>query len=169
MSSGASNHGTAPAPRGGASSPSGTEPQADRPLFPRWVWWLVLPGLLMPVGIVAFMGIAQLAHDERRCPFEQRSAQSVAPGVSVQEEARSCLPGTEERRYRLSRAGKLQVLGERRLPSKAFAGNYEWTSSINGRGEVQIIVHNPGHGDVLFREGTAAEHAGGLLQPPPRR
>jgi hypothetical protein len=153
-----------------AQGSAGNGPAAEPSFLPRWAMWLVLPGLLMPVGILAFMGIAQLAHNESRCPFEQRSVQQLAPGVSVQEEARRCLPGTEERRYRLSRAGALRVLGERRLASKAFAaGRYSWTASINDRGEVQVIVHNADHGDVLFREGTAAERAGGPLQPPPTR
>ena len=143
-----------------------TQPEAKPALLPRWAWWLVMPGLLMPAGILAYVGVAQLLHAESRCPFEQRSVQALGPGVSVREEARQCTPGTEERRYRLDRAGKLQVLGERRLPREAFTpAHYRWSATINERGEVQVLVNTHPQGEVLFREGTAAEHAGGKLEP----
>jgi hypothetical protein len=148
------------------TSQAGTEPEAKPSLLPRWAWWLVLPGLLMPVGIVTVVGIVQLLHAESRCPFEQRSLQAVAPGVSVREDARQCMPGREERRFVLDRAGTLQVLGERRLEREAFAPDqYSWTASVNDRGEIQVIVDSKPHGEVLFREGTAAEQAGGKLEP----
>lgn len=152
------------------SSGSKAEPAAESKAFlPRWVLWVAMPGLLMPVGIVAFMAVAQLAHDEQRCPFEQRSVQELGGGARVLEEARQCMPDTEERRYRLQRGDTLQVLGERRFAREAFAdGKYSWKASINDRHEVQIIVHSADHGDVMFREGTAAEHAGGPLEPPRR-
>jgi hypothetical protein len=125
----------------------------------------------MPVAILVVVGIAELMHAESRCPFEQRSLQTLAPGVSVREEARQCMPGKEERRYRLERAGTLQVLGQRRLSRADFEPErYVWSASFNERGEVQVIVDSKPHGEVMFREGTAKEHAGGKLEPlPPRR
>ncbi|HMI94654.1 MAG TPA: hypothetical protein VK509_24940, partial [Polyangiales bacterium] len=84
----------------GSGAQSGAGSEAKGSVLPRWAWWLVMPGLLMPVGIVAYVGIAQLLHDESRCPFEQRSVQTLGPGVSVREEARQCMSGLEERRYR---------------------------------------------------------------------
>jgi hypothetical protein len=155
---------------------AGTEPGAgsgtgrERALLPRWAWWLLAPGLLMPVAILVVIGIAELMHAESRCPFAQRSLQTLAPGVSVREEARQCIPGKEERRYRLERAGTMQVLGQRRLAREDFGPDrYLWTASFNDRGEVQVIVNSKPHGEVMFREGTAQEHAGGKLEPPPRK
>lgn len=152
-----------------ATSSSAGEPEPrERPFMPRWAWWLLLPGLLMPVGIVAFMAFAQLAHDEDRCPFARASVQSIGD-ARVVEEARECLPGTRETRYTLERGARTQLLGERRLPTESFApARYHWTASHNERGEVQIVVHHQDHGDVIFREGTAAEHAGGPLEKPRR-
>jgi hypothetical protein len=153
----------------GTQTEQGSGPAAKGSLLPRWAWWVVMPGLLMPVGILAYVGIAQWLHAESRCPFQQRSVQALAAGVSVREEARQCMSGTEERRYRLDRAGELRVLGERRLAREAFSSeHYRWTASINERGEVQVLVNTHPQGEVLFREGTAAEHAGGKLDPPRR-
>jgi hypothetical protein len=144
------------------STPNANQSWSDGPFLPRWAWWLIAPGLAMPVCIVAFMGIAQLAHDEKRCPFHPQSAQDLGDGARVLEEARHCMPGTEERRYRLQRGDRMQVLGERRFSRDAFASDkYRWDASINERGEVQVVVHDKVHGDVLFREGTAAERASG--------
>ena len=153
---------------GGSGKGGGEAGQGERSFLPRWAWWLLLPGLLAPVAIVAFMAYAQLAHDEDRCPFERKSMQAVGE-ARVLEEARECIRGTQERRYTLQRGEQAQLLGERRLPSTSFAsGRYRWQASTNERGEVQVLVHHADHGDVIFREGTVAERAGGPLIKPKR-
>jgi hypothetical protein len=155
---------------GTPSSSHSNQTWSEGQFLPRWAWWLIAPGLAMPVCIVAFLGIAQLAHDEQRCPFHEHGVQQLGNGASVIEEARQCMPGTEERRYRLRRGDRLQVLGERRFSRDSFAPDkFSWTASINARGEAQVVLHDRTHGDVLFREGTAQEHAGGPLQPLPAK
>lgn len=158
---------SSPTSKGPKGPSNANQSWSEGAFLPRWAWWLLAPGLAMPVCIVAFMGIAQLAHDEQRCPFHEQSTQNLGDGVRVIEEARHCMPGTEERRYRLLRGGQPQVLGERRFSRDAFAPDkYRWTASLSDHGEVRVIVHDSTHGDVLFREGTVTEHAGGALQKP---
>ena len=128
--------------------------------MPRWVLWLALPALVMPVGIFVFVLGSESAHDEARCPFHELARATVAPDVVVVEDGRNCVGNVEERRWTLSRAGRASVLGMRRLDRAAFASSgYQWTATLSKAGEVRVVVDTPGVGDVLFREGTAIEHA----------
>jgi hypothetical protein len=122
--------------------------------------WVALPAAVMPIGILGFVLVTEFAYDEARCPFREVARVTVAPGVAVVEDGRSCAGDVEERRWTLRRAGQARVLGMRRLDREAFApGGYRWNAVVSEAGEVRVVVHNPGYGEVLFREGTAEEHA----------
>jgi hypothetical protein len=129
----------------------------SRPL-PRWTMYLILPGAVAPIAILGFIFVSELAHDEARCPFAQRTNQQLSVGVSVREDARSCLPGIEERRYSALRAGSERVLGRRRFARDAFdPSRYRWRAELSPQGEVRVTVDNDGHAQAVFREGTAAD------------
>ncbi len=155
--------------------PSVQEPDgwSEGPPLPRWVLWLMLPGIVGPLLIFGFIVVTHRAHDEARCPYHEITQRSLGSGAIVREEARSCLAGVEEHRYSLLRGAQRQVLGTRRFDAEAFApAAYRWSARVTPQGEVQVVVHNPGHDDVLFREGTAEEHAKGISErhvpaPPP--
>jgi hypothetical protein len=133
---------------------------SDGPILPRWALWLMLPGIVGPLLVFVFIVVTQRAHDPARCPYHEVGRRELAAGVSVLEEARTCIAGVEEHRFSLRRGTKVQVLGERRFDQRAFApGSYTWQASLSAQGEVHVDVHNAGHDDVKFREGTAAEHA----------
>jgi hypothetical protein len=69
----------------------------------------------------------------------------------------------EEHRYTVLRSAIPRLLGERRFAKQAFAaGHYRVRAEITAQGEVQLVVHNDAHDDVLFREGTAREHEKGI-------
>lgn len=147
---------------------SGTQPPRDQgwseglPL-PKWALWLMLPGIVAPALIFGFILWTESAHDEEHCPFRELSRASVEGGADVIEEGRRCIEGVEERRFRLERAGKSQLLGERRFDSAAFgSGRYSWDAVVTHEGEVQVTVRNQGHDDLLLREGTAEERAKGI-------
>jgi hypothetical protein len=127
--------------------------------LPKWVLWLALPGILAPIAILIFIVTTERAHDEERCPYKEHERRELSPEVVVIEQTRSCIEGVEERRYLLERQGRTQLLGERRLPPTAFATGYVWKLEQTGEGEVHVQVQNPGHGQMLFREGTKEEHA----------
>jgi hypothetical protein len=127
--------------------------------LPRWALWLMLPGIVGPVLVLAFIVITQMAHDPARCPFHERSRQTLGAGVVVVEEVRSCIPHVQERRYSLLRGNHSQLLGERRLDERAFGAGYSFAASLSATGEAKVVVRNEGHGELTFREGTAAEHA----------
>jgi hypothetical protein len=136
------------------------DPQrADGLPLPRWVLWLMLPGIVAPVLVFVFILATQLAHDPARCPFRERTRQTLAPGVAVVEEVRSCIARVQERRYRLLRGERSQILGERRLAEAAFGQGYSWIALLSPQGEARVVVHNQAHEDLTFREGTAAEKA----------
>jgi hypothetical protein len=148
-----------PGPRPGADD----NRWSDGPPLPRWALWLMLPGIAAPVVIFAFILLTESAHDPSRCPYREVERRTVAQGAVVREEARSCLSGVEERRYTLERTGTApRVLGERRFDKAAFANGYRWEAHASGEGEVQLTVHNPGHDDLLLREGTPEERAKGI-------
>ncbi|HKP56755.1 MAG TPA: hypothetical protein VJV78_08545 [Polyangiales bacterium] len=129
----------------------------SRPL-PRWAIYAILPGAIAPVLILGFIFVSEIAHDEARCPFRTQSDQQLSDGVHVREDARSCLPGIEERRYSVLRAGAERVLGRRRFARGAFdASRYRWRAELSAQGEVRVTVDNDGHEQAVFREGTAAD------------
>ncbi len=133
-------------------------PSTETPFLPRWVAWLALPAVAMPIGIFVFVLTTESAHDELRCPFVERGHKQLGAGVRVIEEGRNCVSDIEERRYTLVRAGASRVLGNRRLDRAAFApGSYQWSAEVSPAGEVRVTVENRGHGHVLFREGTPEE------------
>jgi hypothetical protein len=125
---------------------------------PRWLVWVLLPGLIAPVLILGFIFVSELAHDEARCAYTKLATQTLTPDLRVREDVRSCLPGIEEHRYTAERAGSENVLGRRRFRASAFAADtYGWKASVSAQGEVRVDVHNAGHTDAVFREGTPAE------------
>ena len=135
---------------------------SEGPPLPRWVLWLMLPGIAAPVLIFAFIMLTESAHDPGRCPYREVERRPVAEGVAVLEEARSCVENIEERRYTIHRGSVSRLLGERRFDKAAFAAGYRWTAQVSPKGEVQVTVHNPGHDDLLLREGTPEERAKGI-------
>lgn len=125
---------------------------------PRWLTWLLIPGLIGPVLILVFIFVSELAHDESRCGYTQASTQPLPNGLHVREDARSCLPGIEERRYTLIRPSGERVLGRRRFRASAFAPDaYGWKASLSAQDEARVDVTNKGHANATFREGTPAE------------
>jgi hypothetical protein len=139
--------------------PSTQQVGSGAPL-PRWALWLMLPGIAAPMLVLGFILITQLAHDPARCPYRESGRRALSGGAVVVEQARSCLPAVEERRYLLLRGEYSQVLGERRLPERAFAAGYRWRAEVSAEGEVKVFVHNDGHGELTFREGKPATPGG---------
>ncbi|MFI5307770.1 MAG: hypothetical protein ACHQ53_10480 [Polyangiales bacterium] len=136
---------------------------SEGPPLPRWALWLMLPGIIAPLVIFGFIIVTQRAHDEARCPYRELERRQLSTDASVVEETRSCVQGVQERRYSLLRGTERRVLGERRFDAQAFAaGHYRWSAAQTAQGEVQVVVHNDGHEDVLFREGTAEERQKGI-------
>ena len=128
--------------------------------IPRWLFWVLIPGFVGPVLILAFIFASEVAHEPERCPYERRSEQRLSETITVREDARSCLPGVEERRFSAVRDGSELVLGRRRFASTAFqSGRYRWRADLSERGEVSVTVDNDGHAQAVFREGTPEEHA----------
>ncbi len=130
------------------------------PFLPRWAIYLIVPGLLGPVLILAFILRTEWAHDPKRCPFRALGERTLSSDVRVREDGRQCMSNVAERRFTLLRGASARVLGQRRLSPGAFAAErYHWQASLAEDGEVHVVVHNDGHDDNEFREGTAAEHA----------
>jgi hypothetical protein len=132
--------------------------EGEKPFLPRWAMWVAIPGLVGPLFILGFIFVSERAHEEARCPYARVSEQTAAPGIVVREERRSCMPGVEDRRYSAVRGDQVRVLGRRRFAPEAFAApKYSWKASVSEKGEVQVVVENPGHGTGQFREGTREE------------
>lgn len=126
--------------------------------FPRWAVYVLVPGLLLPVLILGFIFFSELAHDESRCPYEVVVQKPLPSGLSVREDRRRCLPLVEERRYTAIREAGEVVLGRRRFAPEAFdKGEYGWSAELGDDGQIRVFVHNPGHTDATFREGTPDE------------
>lgn len=146
------------------------EPEAPggggRFALPRWSLLVIIPGVAGPVLILAFILRTEMAFDEEHCPYQDGELRQLAPGVAVREQLRRCLPDVEERRYVIERGGARKVLGRRRFAADAFGPGYGFDGGVSDAGEVQIRVHNPGHADQPFREGTA-EDAEKWGQAPP--
>jgi len=131
---------------------------SDGPPLPRWVLWVMLPGIVGPALIFGFILWSESAYRVERCPFHELTRTPVEDVAVVVEQGRSCVEGTEERRFLIERDGKTRVLGERRFASGAFASDhYRFTTTLTAQHEVQVVVHNEGHDDLLLREGTAEE------------
>ena len=132
--------------------------EAPARFLPRWLFYLVLPGFVLPILILGFIFVSELAHAESRCPYIFASEKHVHDGASVREDVRRCLPGIEERRYTAQHGARERVLGRRRFARSAFEpGEYSWQAAISEQGELSVTVHNAGHSDAVFREGTAEE------------
>jgi hypothetical protein len=122
--------------------------------------YVLIPGFAGPVLILAFIFMSELAHDEARCPYKPTSTKALNAEVSVREDARTCLPGVEERRFTALRGANEHILGRRRFARTAFApGHYQWRAELSPQGEVRVTVDNEGHAQAVFREGTADERA----------
>lgn len=91
---------------------------------------LGLSGLMVLTVLVIFGLIlrSESAHDEQACPFAQKSEQRMGE-VRVLEEARSCLPEVEERRWLASRPGEAPYeLARKRLDKARFASErFGWS------------------------------------------
>lgn len=130
---------------------------SDKPFPPPWMRWLILPGLLGPVFVTAFIFLDQWAHDEARCPYVPGETRVLAPEVSVREDHRQCMGNAEDHRFSVIRGTQQTLLGNRRFPAEAFApGHYEWQARLD-KDEVHVHVKNAGHDDADFREGTPEE------------
>jgi hypothetical protein len=136
---------------------------SDGPPLPRRALWLMLPGILAPIAIFGFILLSETAHDDARCPYRELSRREVAAQVVVVEEVRNCIADVEEHRYTLRRGAHAQLLGERRFARADFAAErYAWSAKVSEQGEVQVVIKNQGHPDLLLREGTAEERAKGI-------
>jgi hypothetical protein len=136
----------------------GTEQPARR-FLPRWAIYLMVPGFLGPLLILGFIFVSETAHDETRCPYQTLEVRPLSASVSVREDRRSCLWSVEERRFSVLRGPEEHALGRRRFDSAAFGRGYGWTASLSPDGEVKVQVHNVGHGEATFREGSKDEQA----------
>jgi hypothetical protein len=91
---------------------------------------IVMSSLMVVTVLAIFVLIVRTerAHDEARCAFVKRSQRSLGEVVVV-EDARSCLPELEERRYSVARKNEPSFeLARKRLPKPHFAGDrYRWT------------------------------------------
>lgn len=134
--------------------------EAEKPFFPRWARYLMLPGLFGPVFILAFIFITETAHDEGRCPYVEGETRTLSPTVSVREDSRNCLWDVEDHRFSVIRDGSEHVLGRRRFRAEAFEqGRYEWSAELDSGNQVHVLVRNDGHAEAQFREGTTEERA----------
>jgi hypothetical protein len=132
--------------------------EAEKPFLPRWARYVILPGLIGPVLVLIFIFVTELAHNEKRCPYVTGETRELGAAVAVREDHRNCLGDVEDHRFSVIRAGREHVLGLRRFDAKAFAtGRYRWEAKLSDQGEVQVSVHNHGHEDAAFREGTPAD------------
>jgi hypothetical protein len=128
--------------------------------LPRWALYLLLPGLFGPLLILGFIFVSELAHDESRCPYERVQVRQLTAAVAVREDRRSCVWGIAEHRFSVLRGTEQRSLGRRRFAQRAFAPeNYRWEAKLSAQDEVQVTVHNRGHVDASFREGTSAERS----------
>ncbi|UJR78223.1 hypothetical protein [Sandaracinus amylolyticus] len=123
------------------------------PMPPRWLLFVlgILPAVLA-IGIFAFIARFQLAHDEARCPFEERETRDVASGLRVREDARRCLPEIEEHRWLVLRDGHEPLeLGRFPLEAEQITAGFPWSASVDD-GRAVVTVTNEGRGDLVFRE-----------------
>jgi hypothetical protein len=135
-----------------------SETAASQEFLPSWARYVIIPGLLGPVFVLGFIFVNELAHDEGRCPYIQGETRTLSSSVLVREDHRNCLWDVEDHRFSMIRDGHEKTLGRRRFKADAFApGNYSWEAKLSDKDEVQVSVHNAGHEDGAFREGTPAD------------
>jgi hypothetical protein len=128
--------------------------------LPRWAMYLLVPGFLGPLLILGFIFVSEMAYDEARCPYVHSELRPLSAAIAVREDRRSCLWGSEERRFTVVRGQQERTLGRRRFRAEAFrSDHYRWEAKLSPEGEVQLVVHNQGHHDAAFREGTKADEA----------
>jgi hypothetical protein len=128
--------------------------------IPRWLFYVLIPGFLGPILILSFIFVSEIAHDPERCPYSRATTRPLSDAITIREDARSCLPGIEERRFTAVRGDSEVVLGRRRFARSAFEpGRYRWRAELSQRGEVSVTVDNEGHARAVFREGTPEERA----------
>lgn len=131
---------------------------SEKPFLPHWARYVIIPGLLGPVFVLVFIFVNELSHDEGRCPYVLGEVRTLSPRVDVRDDHRNCLWNVEDHRYTMIRDGQEKTLGRRRFDAPAFApGKYSWEAKLSDQDEVQIRVHNQGHEDAAFREGTPAD------------
>lgn len=101
------------------------------------------------------------AHDETRCPFRAAGARTLAEGVIVKDESRTCIEGLSEHRWLLERAGTESLeLGRRRLATDAYsASRYTWTPTLEGE-HVRVRIENAGMPPITYREEVAIQGRG---------
>jgi hypothetical protein len=135
-------------------------PDPEKPFFPRWARYLLLPGMLGPVFVLGFIFVDELAHEEERCPYVHGETRPLGRDVYVREDTRVCIGDVEDHRYSVIRAGRERSLARRRFRAEAFAaGRYEWKAELSDQDEVRLHVKNLGHEAANYREGTPAERA----------
>lgn len=117
------------------------------------------------VGMVLFALFMILrnerAHDETRCPYRFVETRTLADGVSVSDEARSCVDGLSEHRWMIQRVGSAPLeIGRRRLSTDAYtAPRYTWTPTLEGT-HVRVHVENRGMRPITYREEVAIQGRG---------
>lgn len=127
--------------------------------LPRWAIFAMIPGVAAPLLILGFILRMEYAHDEERCPFTPVDTRTLDATVAVREEARTCLPDVEERRYLVQRGGRSELIGSRRFAPAAFGPGYRWRAQLSEGGEVSVYITNPGHAERMYREGTPEDEA----------
>jgi hypothetical protein len=114
---------------------------------------------LMVVAVLAvlmFIVRSESAHDEISCPFARRSERTLE-GALVVEEARSCLPEAEERRWLVSRGGgKPLEFARKRLPKERFSDDRAlWVLSLDDKKQVVLTLRVDGKLASEFHEADA--------------
>jgi len=110
--------------------------------------------VLLVVVVFVLVLRMEMAHDESRCPFHDRGARDIAPGVRIVEQARRCMSDVEEHRWLVSRrGGARKEIGRRRMEPRFFAaGGYRWEASEDDRRKIVVRVAARGFRTAVYRE-----------------
>ncbi len=119
-------------------------------------WWLpiiVVLGALPAVLALIIFGVIvrySVAHDEARCPYEPGETRTLRDGVSVREDARSCLDEVDDHRWVVLRDGYDELpLGN--LPLMGEADGFTWEARLDeDRVVVDVTIRD--RGELTFRE-----------------
>ena len=117
---------------------------------------------VLMVAFTLFMIIRnERAHDESRCPFVAAETRSVADGIGVRDDTRTCIDGLTEHRWLVLREGQAPFeIGRRRLGTDAYsAARYRFTSSVEGQ-HVRVRVENRGIAPITYSEEVALQGRG---------